>query len=428
MPTINRRALSTSGFDEDVLASGSPGSVILNFGEIGATGVWADGIFAHADRVQISNLGRIDVSGEDASAIWVLGDGARIANFGSAVTRGGSPIDPGSPSAIAIVGDDARIDNFGTASTFGEEGSGFYASGDGFQIANYGLISIEGPFAAGIKASGVNGSIRNLGEIQINHADAISVFGFENTIINGGEINVVRSDGTMGSNGGIVLGGTDNTIINRGNISSAESFFQGITIIGDNNSILNSGNVDSAGAANCMGVWLLGDGNVVRNEGNIVVDSEVYFDFGILVWGFDSRIENFGVIQAKEAIFGSLIAGPTTVVNHGTIMGTVELGFSEDVYVAGSSGTLNGVLTLNFGNDQVVIERNSGALAISDFSAGADTDDFLDLSAFAFKDLSDVLAVASQVDDDVSLQLDNHTSVVLQNVLLINLAANDFVF
>ena len=86
------------------------------------------------------------------------------------------------------------------------------------------------------------------------------------------------------------------------------------------------------------------------------------------------------------------------------------------------------MLTLNFGNDQVVIERNSGALAISDFSAGADTDDFLDLSAFAFKDLSDVLAVASQVDDDVSLQLDNHTSVVLQNVLLINLAANDFVF
>lgn len=137
-----------------------------------------------------------------------------------------------------------------------------------------------------------------------------------------------------------------------------------------------------------------------------------------------SRLENFGVISgAADAVLGG--AGNETVINHGRIVGDVDLGAGDDTFVFGGGGSLAGDLFLGAGDDHVVVENGSGQSGVADFSAGNASGDVIDLSEF-FSSFSDVMAHSRQRGSDVVITLDNNDTLVLEKVHLDALNAGDF--
>ena len=80
------------------------------------------------------------------------------------------------------------------------------------------------------------------------------------------------------------------------------------------------------------------------------------------------------------------------------------------------------------GNDTFVFGADGGANTVHDFSAGAGSDDVLDISDFSFASLSDVLSSANQSGGDVVITLDGATSVTLLGTSLGALHEDDFLF
>jgi hypothetical protein len=62
---------------------------------------------------------------------------------------------------------------------------------------------------------------------------------------------------------------------------------------------------------------------------------------------------------------------------------------------------------------------------VTDFVAGDGTDDVIDLSAFGFHSFAEAMNHASQIGTDVLLKLGAKDQIVLQNVSLGALAADD---
>ena len=104
------------------------------------------------------------------------------------------------------------------------------------------------------------------------------------------------------------------------------------------------------------------------------------------------------------------------------------MGAGNDSFVAGKGGSLSGTLTLGDGNDLIIFEKGGGHLTVTDFVAGAGTDDVMDLSGFGYASFADVMSHASQSGSDVILKLDPKDVIVLENVTLGSLAADDFTF
>jgi hypothetical protein len=140
-----------------------------------------------------------------------------------------------------------------------------------------------------------------------------------------------------------------------------------------------------------------------------------------------STLENFGLIKGADvAILGG--AGQETVINHGTIVGNVDLGDGADTFVFGKGGTLTGNLFLGGGNDLVRIEDGSGTSRIEDFVAGAaNPDDVVDVSAF-FSSFDDLEAHGQQSGNNVVITFDHNDQLVLVGVQLGALHAGDFFF
>ncbi len=80
-----------------------------------------------------------------------------------------------------------------------------------------------------------------------------------------------------------------------------------------------------------------------------------------------------------------------------------------------------------FRSDLFVFEKSGGDNTITDFTAGANSDDVIDISAFGFGAFADVLAAATDVGGDMLIQLDADDSVTLLGVQVANLDADDFV-
>ena len=140
-----------------------------------------------------------------------------------------------------------------------------------------------------------------------------------------------------------------------------------------------------------------------------------------------STLENFGLIEgAAIAVLGG--DGQETVINHGRIIGDVDLGFGDDTFVFGSGGGVDGALILGGGEDFVRIENGSGTSTIADFTAGDSSgDDVIDVSAF-FSDFDELLADSSQSGADVVIALDHNDTLVLANLQLSALNGDDFLF
>lgn len=92
----------------------------------------------------------------------------------------------------------------------------------------------------------------------------------------------------------------------------------------------------------------------------------------------------------------------------------------------GQAGT--DILTGGAGNDTFVFMNGSGSDTITDFQAGAGTDDVLNLQAFGFESLSEVTAAATVVSGGIRIALDGDDSLTLLGVQIGNLHADDFDF
>jgi hypothetical protein len=100
-------------------------------------------------------------------------------------------------------------------------------------------------------------------------------------------------------------------------------------------------------------------------------------------------------------------------------------GAGADTFVFGKGGTLAGDLFLGAGDDLVVIENGSGTSHIADFAAGASGGDLVDVSAF-FSSFVALQAHSQQQGNDTVITLDHNDKLVLENVQLGALNANDF--
>ena len=134
-----------------------------------------------------------------------------------------------------------------------------------------------------------------------------------------------------------------------------------------------------------------------------------------------ATLENFGLVEGAVAVLGG--AGQETVVNHGRIVGVVDLGDGTDIFVFGAGGELSGNLLLGGGDDRVVIEDGSGTSHIADFAHG----DRIDISAF-FASFDDLLAHSTEQGSDLVVTLDHNDLLVLANWQISGLQSGDFLF
>jgi Ca2+-binding RTX toxin-like protein len=74
------------------------------------------------------------------------------------------------------------------------------------------------------------------------------------------------------------------------------------------------------------------------------------------------------------------------------------------------------------------LKGGRGDDTINDFTAGAGTADQMDVSAFGFADLADLLASTTDVGSNTEIQLDADDSVTLIGVQKADLHGDDFIF
>ncbi|MBX9826325.1 MAG: pre-peptidase C-terminal domain-containing protein [Xanthobacteraceae bacterium] len=100
-------------------------------------------------------------------------------------------------------------------------------------------------------------------------------------------------------------------------------------------------------------------------------------------------------------------------------------GGGNDV-ITGGAGNDN--LTGGSGNDTFVFKSGFGLDTITDFAAGAASDDVIQIQDELFADFAAVQAASAQVGSNVVITLDASNTITLQNVALANLHQDDFQF
>lgn len=137
---------------------------------------------------------------------------------------------------------------------------------------------------------------------------------------------------------------------------------------------------------------------------------------------------NLGAGQTLTKVFYTSLNGSSQandMLVGGTGVDVLDSGAGND-FVIGLTG--DDQLTGGTGDDQFVFTRGSGRDVITDFTAGAGTDDVLEVRGFGFTDLAGIRAVSSQVGADVLINLSATDSVTLRGVQLADLSADDFLF
>jgi len=393
----------------------------------------ADGvdIFVLADEGAVfDNFGTLTTSGNSASPVWVSADNVTVINHGSMQSSGAG-------SAGILVGSPDQIISDVT-------------------VINYGSIATSGPYlpATDIYSDGIelfaNDSLAvNYGSIQVDNRDSAGI----SLVASGTEVDNFGSISTQGF--GIVVvplfgGEGDNIVVNRGMITTfGPGDARAIEIASDFNSVTNYGIIKLQGA-NDIGIALESIGAVGFNYGSISALADGAFD--LLLAGFQQTFTNVGTMTASgKGGLGVLIAGEEEtfvnnglvkaggvavqggpiadhVVNSGTIIGDVRLAGGNDTFEAGSGGKLSGILHLGRGDDMVVLDDHFGKLTIDDFAAGSAGGDVIDVRGLGIHSFAELLAHASQVGADVTLNFGPGEHLVLESVQLASLDMGDFLF
>ncbi|WP_159096787.1 calcium-binding protein [Pseudovibrio sp. Alg231-02] len=103
---------------------------------------------------------------------------------------------------------------------------------------------------------------------------------------------------------------------------------------------------------------------------------------------------------------------------------TIFAGDGDDTVIAGDG---DDVIEGGAGDDAFFFRSDFGDDIITDFTAGAGSEDVIQFAA-TFDSVADVLAAASDVGADTVIYVDDDTSITLQNVSVADLHADDFAF
>jgi hypothetical protein len=173
---------------------------------------------------------------------------------------------------------------------------------------------------------------------------------------------------------GVRMGGDHQTMINQGLIDVTE---EGLKIYGTGTQAENDGKIFSDGTGvdliNCDGsVFTNGDHGKIRSSGGTGVS-----------FSTDSKVTvkfiNDGVLTSKfDAVSGS--DGNDKVVNHGKLVGDVNLGGGNDMFDI-RKGVLDGSFVAGDGNDVIKGFTAGGDNHVIDLSFHHDIADFDDLMA-----------------------------------------------
>ena len=477
----NRGSIATFGdgaagifvFGNDVTVA-NRGSVTTHGSFIIALEAFSEGITVVGDRFHIANYGTVRVEGDGSTAMAGAGSDGIIINYGTiegaasdagifvaagdrsqVINRGLVHISGSFDAAVLALGDEASALNLGEIRITANTNVAMSASFAGSDVANKGVIRIAADDVAGMVGSGSDHVVSNFGLVDAHGTFCIGLnalgggpfAGVDNEILNSGQ---VLMDGELAM--GVAVGlrsigfrpATGAEVTNTGEIETVGDGAAGIVLIGNAHHLTNSGRITTDGASadagfaefRAAGVLVSGDDVVVVNASAGVIQSKdaasaavelnVLERLGLPAANMSSLLENSGLIKgAGLAILGG--AGEETVINHGRIVGDVDLGGGADTFTFGAGGVLAGALILGGGDDLVVIENGAGKARIADLAAGAAGGDVVDVSAF-FLDFDELLDSSSQKGSDVLIKLDNNDSLVLANVQLGALTAGDFWF
>src|SRR5215813_8785379 len=410
----NFGSITTSG--NDTAFSTSDGIIILgdafrisNFGDVHVTGDFASALVGVGEHSSILNAGHVISSSIGSIVIGIIGDGAEVVN------RGQIDVDSSDSSALLTRGEHASIINFGQVTlSGGPDEEGMTLQFGNSEAHNHGSIVVNAQQSFGMLARGAGQTLDNDGSVTV-HGDAcigviatggrFSPDGTDIHIINSGQISI---DGTASFGIGLGLALPDivdlsashGLIRNSGSVATQGDGDAAIVVIGDSHALINSGTVtadggtavsDLLGAVRAVGTLVSGDNVSIENErtgaitsnhaGSAAIELNVIDRDGVDNALLSSVVDNWGLIQGVDvAISGG--AGHETVINHGRIVGDVQLGDGADTFVFGKGGTLDGNLFLGGGDDLVRVERGSGTSFIADFVAGSASGDTIDVSAF----------------------------------------------
>ncbi|MCA6125153.1 hypothetical protein J6500_25130 [Bradyrhizobium sp. WSM 1704] len=178
-----------------------------------------------------------------------------------------------------------------------------------------------------------------------------------------------------------------------------------------------------------------GDGaaDTVTVEGTAAVDQITVTRNGssILVDGLAAEVSVSGQEAANDTLTIDGFAGADIIdasaLGAGQIKLAIDGGADNDVVTGSASAD---TVTLGSGDDTYVYKPGSGADVITDFIAGAGTDDKIDLRPFAslgIHDLSVVLALAAQVGADTVINFGGGDTLTLLGVTKANLSDDDFI-
>jgi Ca2+-binding RTX toxin-like protein len=104
---------------------------------------------------------------------------------------------------------------------------------------------------------------------------------------------------------------------------------------------------------------------------------------------------------------------------------TLNGGSGNDILVGGAG---NDTLTGGTGNDTFLFRAGFGIDIITDFTAGAGSDDAIELDDGIFADFNAVIAAASTSGSNTIITVDGSNQVTLQNVAVASLHHDDFRF
>ena len=147
--------------------------------------------------------------------------------------------------------------------------------------------------------------------------------------------------------------------------------------------------------------------------------SNFFFGDGATVLSYSNSPNAVSVDLSHGSAFNGY-GGTDTLTNIHSVIGS-----SFDDTLIG--GLANDTLTSGPGDDRFVFATGGGADTITDFQAGASTDDKINLTAFSLLKLTDVLNHTTQVGADAVIDFGNGDTITLQNVNKTSLNTDDFV-
>jgi len=192
---------------------------------------------------------------------------------------------------------------------------------------------------------------------------------------------------------------------------------------------LNAGDIELSRVGNDLAIEILQTGET------ITVDYQFHtsYAYGLEAIDFlDGTAWDAATVEANAWIRGT--AGADTITGFSSA-DTIDPDAGNDQVNAGNGDDIlhasagDDVFDLGSGDDTFVFAIGGGSDTLSDFTAGAASDDVIDVSAFSqLLDLQDILAAASEAGGDTFIDFGNGDQIGLTGIAIADLHADDFRF